>query len=152
MLKTTMIAAGMLVLGSSLAFAQSSAPYNSLGGVMPPGGSYNAPNGANGSAPLRDVGTPSANATDTANGGTSSTTILSQSNKNQSAAGMPSSNYGQGMPGGQSAGSQVGRQYGTQQAYGGMSGDQGSSNSVCITDEYGYKYNCRGDRIGGPRR
>jgi hypothetical protein len=121
----------VLVLGSSLAFAQSNAPY-----------------GANGSAPLRDVGTPSANATDTATGGTSSTTILSQSNKIQSAAGMPSSNYGQGMPGGQSAGTQ----YGTQQAYGGMNGDQGNPNRVCITDEYGRKYNCRGDRIGGPRR
>jgi hypothetical protein len=153
-------AASLLALGSSLAFAQSSTQYNSPGGVMPPGGSYNAPNGANGSAPLRDVGTPSANATDTATGGTSSTTILSQSNKNQSAAGMPSSNYGQGMPAGQSAGSQIaapaygtqyGNQYGTQQAYG-MSGDQGNPNRVCMTDEYGYKYNCRGDRIGGPRR
>jgi hypothetical protein len=157
MLKTMTIAACVLALGSSLAFAQTSAQYNSPGGVMPPGGSYNAPQGANGSAPLRDVGTPSANATDTANGGTSSTTILSQSNKNQSAAGMPSSNYGQGMPGGQSAGSQVaapvyGTQYGTQQAYGGMSGDQRNPNGVCITDEYGHKYNCRGDRIGGPRR
>jgi hypothetical protein len=141
MLKTTMIAACVLALGSSLAFAQTN--------IMPPGGANNAPSGANGSASMRDVGTPSANATDTANGGTSSTSILSQSNKNQSAAGMPSSNYGSGMPSGQSAGAQ----YGTQQAYGGMSGDQNANpNGVCITDEYGYKYNCRGDRIGGPRR
>jgi hypothetical protein len=61
------------------------------------------------------------------------------------------------MPGGQSAGARgaapvYGDPYGTQQAYGGMSGDQRNPNSVCITDEYGYKYNCRGDRIGGPRR
>jgi hypothetical protein len=131
MLKTTTIAACVLALSGSLALAQSAAQY------MPPGGSYNAPYGTNGSAPLRDVGAPSANATDTAGGGTSSTSILSQSNKNQSAAGMPSSNYGSGA----------------QQAYGGgMSGDQANPNSVCITDEYGYKYNCRGNRIGGPRR
>jgi hypothetical protein len=143
MLKTTTIAACVLVLSGSLALAQTN--------VLPPGGAYNAPGGANGAAPLRDVGTPSANANDTASGGTSSTSMLSQSNKNQSAAGMPSSSYSYGMPGGQSAGSQYG--YGPQQAYGGMSGDQNANpNAVCITDEYGYKYNCRGDRIGGPRR
>jgi hypothetical protein len=50
----------------------------------------------------------------------------------------------------QSAGAQY--VYGTQQAYGGMSGDQANPNAVCITDEYGHKYNRRGDRIGGPRR
>ena len=150
MIRTTTIAACVLALSGSLAFAQSNAQYNSSGGVLPSGGAYNAPNGANGSAPMRDVGAPSANATDTAAGGTSSTSILSQSNKNQSAAGMPSSSYSPGMPGGQSAGTQYG--YGPQQAYGGISGDQGNPNAVCITDEYGYKYNCRGDRIGGPRR
>jgi hypothetical protein len=134
MLRTTAIAACVLALSGSLALAQSN----------------NAPYGANGAAPLRDVGSPSANASDTVNGSTSSTSILSQSNKNQSAAGMPSSSYSSGMPGGQSAGTQY--RYGPQQAYGGMSGDQTNPNAVCITDEYGYKYNCRGDRIGGPRR
>jgi hypothetical protein len=33
-----------------------------------------------------------------------------------------------------------------------MSDQCGSLNSVAITDEYGRKYNCRGDRIGGGRR
>ena len=33
-----------------------------------------------------------------------------------------------------------------------MDGDESNPNRVCITDEYGYKYNCRGDRIGGLRR
>jgi hypothetical protein len=38
-------------------------------------------------------------------------------------------------------------------APGPMMGDQcGSLSSVAITDEYGRKYNCRGDRIGGGRR
>lgn len=151
MLKTATFAACVLAVSGSLAFAQTSSQYNSSGGVMPPGGTTNAPYGANGAAPMRDIGTPSANAPDTASGGTRSTSILSQSNKNQSAAGMPSSSYGSGAAGGgQAAGMQS--DYGTQQAYGGMSGDQGNPNTVCITDEYGYKYNCRGDRIGGPRR
>jgi hypothetical protein len=157
MLKTTTIAACVLALSSPLALAQSNAQYNSSGGVMPPGGSYNAPGGANGSAPIRDIGTPSANATDTASGGTRSTSILSQSNKNQSAAGMPSSSYSNTMPAGQSPGAQYAPQatqprYGNQQAYGGMSGEQANPNVPCITDEYGRKYNCRGDRIGGGRR
>ena len=150
MLKTTMIAACVLAVSGSLALAQTNAPYNSPGGIMPPDGANNAPYGANGAAPMRDIGTPSANSTTTATGGTSSTSMLSQGKKNQSAAGMPSSNYG-GMQGGQSAGTQYG--YGPQQAYGGMNGDQNASpNGVCITDEYGHKYNCRGDRIGGRRR
>jgi hypothetical protein len=33
-----------------------------------------------------------------------------------------------------------------------MSDQCGSLSSVAITDEYGRKYNCRGDRIGGGRR
>src|SRR5439155_1650244 len=60
----------------------------------------NPPYGAGGAAPMRDVGSPSANANSTATGGTQSTTVLSQSNKRQSAEGMPSSNYDQSMQGG----------------------------------------------------
>jgi hypothetical protein len=30
--------------------------------------------------------------------------------------------------------------------------DNPNPNAVCITDEYGNKYNCRGDRIGRGRR
>ncbi|MBV8186801.1 MAG: hypothetical protein JOY64_10950 [Alphaproteobacteria bacterium] len=134
MLRISTLAACALVMSGSLALAQTS----------------NAPYGTNGSAPLRDVGTTTPNANATAGGGTQSTTMLKQEIKNESASGM-SQSYGQGTAPGYAAPS--GRYgYGTQQAYGGMSGNDSNPNGVCITDEYGYKYNCRGDRIGGPRR
>lgn len=151
MLKTSTIAACVLALSGSVAMAQS----NSSSGWMPPGPN-NAPYGANGAAPAHDIGSPTANATDTAAGGTQSTTGLSQNNKLQSAAGTPSSNYGQAMPAGQSAGAQAA--YGSQQAqapYGAQSGMQPgpmtNPNAAYITDEYGYKYNSRGERIGRVR-
>ena len=154
MLKTTMIAACVLGLSGSVALAQNNAQYNSSGGILPPGGATAAPYDANGSAPMRDVGSPTANATDTANGGTQSTTMLHQKIKNESAAGYNRS-YGQ-APLGSTAGyarTTNEYRYGPQQAYGAMDSSQNPNpNAVCITDEYGYKYNCRGDRIGGPRR
>jgi hypothetical protein len=140
MLKIPTLAACALAMSGSLALAQTASQY------MPPGGAYEAPYGTNGSAPLRDVGSPSANANDTAGGGTRSTTILKQEIKNESAAGMPQS-YGQAPVGA----TRSYAPYGTQQAYGGT-GYGTNPNRVCITDEYGYKYNCRGDRIGAARR
>src|SRR5688572_6553560 len=126
MLKISTIAACALALSSGMALAQ----------VSMPAGPNAAPGGAGGSAPVNSIGSPSANAQDNMGGGTRSTTVLSQSNKNQSAAGMSSSDY--------SSGAQL--QYGTQpqQAQGGPDNPRG----VAITDEYGNQYNSRGDKIG----
>jgi hypothetical protein len=141
MLKTSTIAACVFALSSGVALAQ-----------MVPAGPNAAPGGASGSTPPNTIGSPTANAQDTLNGGTRSTTVLSHSNKNQSAAGMPRSDY--------SSGAQM--QYGTQPQYqaqgrgmGSMtSGDIDNPRAVAITDEYGNKYNSRGERIGhgGPMR
>ena len=132
MLKTSTIAACVLALSGAAAFAQTS--------WVPPGPN-NPPAGAGGGAAVRDIGSPSANVIDTYGGQTRSTTILSQSNKQQSAAGMASSNYaGYGAQG-----------YMPQQAQ--MSYGQGyNTGNVFITDEYGYQYNSRGERIGRVRR
>jgi hypothetical protein len=138
MLKTTTIAACVLALSGGVALAQMN--------PMPPGPNA-APGGAGGSAPATSIGTPSANSQDTVGGGTRSTTVLSQTNKNQSAAGMSRSDY--------SSGAQM--QYGTQpmypsQAQGGMTGGPGDNpRAVAITDEYGNQYNSRGDKIGRGR-
>ena len=130
MLRISTIAACALALSSGVALAQ----------TMPPGPNA-APYGAGGSAPARSIGSPSANAQDNLGGGTRSTTVLSQTNKNQSAAGMSRSDY--------SSGAQL--QYGTQpqQAQGMMGSD--NPRVVAITDEYGNQYNSRGDRIGRGR-
>jgi len=137
MLKTMTIATGVLAFSGGVALAQ--------GNFMPPGPNA-APGGAGGSAPASTIGTPSANAQDTVGGGTRSTTILSQTNKNQSAAGMPRSDY--------SSGAQM--QHGTQPQYqaqgsGMMGGQSDNPRGVAITDEYGNQYNSRGDRIGRGR-
>jgi hypothetical protein len=131
MLKTSTIAACVLALSGSVALAQ----------IMPVGPNT-APGGAGGSAPPSSIGSPSANVQDTLGGGTRSTTILSQTNKNQSAAGMSRSDY--------SSGAQL--QYGTQpQQAQGMMGGPDRPRGVAITDEYGNQYNSRGDKIGrGP--
>ena len=128
MLKTSTIAACVLALSGSVALAQ----------IMPVGPN-SALSGAGGSAPPSSIGSPSANAQDTLGGGTRSTTVLSQSNKNQSAAGMSRSDY--------SSGAQL--QYGTgpQQAQSQMGGPD-RPRGVAITDEYGNQYNSRGDKIG----
>jgi hypothetical protein len=141
MLKTTTIAACVLALSGGVALAQ--------GNYMPPGPNT-APGGAGGSAPANTIGSPSANAQDTVGGGTRSTTVLSQTNKNQSAAGMSRSDY--------SSGAQM--QYGTQPQYpnqyqaqgqGMMGGASDNPRAVAITDEYGNRYNSRGDKIGRGR-
>ena len=138
MLKTMTITACVLALSGSVALAQ--------GNYMPPGPNT-APGGATGSAPASSIGVPSANAKDTVGGGTRSTTVLSQSNKNQSAAGMPRSDY--------SSGAQM--QYGTQPQYqaqppGMTGGASDNPRTVAITDEYGNRYNSRGDKIGRGRQ
>ena len=93
-------------------------------------------------APVNSIGSPSANAQDNMGGGTRSTTVLSQSNKNQSAAGMSRSDY--------SSGAQL--QYGTQpQQAQGMMGGPDNPRGVAITDEYGNQYSSRGDKIGRGR-
>ena len=137
MLKTMTIAAGVLALSGGVALAQSS--------MMPPGPNA-APGGAGGSAPASTIGTPSANAQDTVGGGTRSTTVLSQTNNNQSAAGMARSDYSSGAK----------MQYGTQPRYqaqgsGMMAGQSDNRRGVAITDEYGNQNNSRGDRIGRGR-
>ena len=128
MLRISTIAACALALSSGVALAQ----------TMPPGPNA-APGGAGGSAPVSSIGSPSANVQDNMGGGTRSTTVLSQSNKNQSAAGMSRSDY--------SSGAQL--QYGTQpQQAQGMMGGPDNPRGVAITDEYGNQYNSRGDKIG----
>jgi len=130
--KISTIAAGVLALSGGIALAQ-----NSPSDWVPPGPNA-APGGAGGAAPIGTVGSPTANAQDTLNGGTRSTTILSQSNKNQSAAGMPRSDYN----------AQAQMQYGAQ----GMApGQMDNPRAVAITDEYGNQYNSRGERIGRGR-
>ncbi len=135
MLKISTIAACALALSSGVALAQN---------PMPPGPNA-APGGAGGSAPASSIGSPSANVQDNMGGGTRSTTVLSQTNKNQSATGMSRSDY--------SSGAQL--QYGTQpqyQAQGpGMMGGPDNPRGVAITDEYGNQYNSRGDKIGRGR-
>jgi hypothetical protein len=128
MLKTSMIVASLLALSGSAAIAQSYAPWI-------PAGPNAAPGGAGGPAPATSIGSPSPNATDTVGGGTRSTTILSQSNKAQSAAGASRSDYD----------SQAQLQYG---ALGLAAGAQDNPRRVAITDEYGNQYNRRGERIG----
>jgi hypothetical protein len=131
MLKISTIAACALALSSGAALAQN---------PMPPG--HHAAPGTGDSAPARSVGSPSANAQDNMGGGTRSTTVLSQTNKSQSAAGPSSSDY--------SSGAQM--QHGTQpqqaQGPGMMGGPSDNPRAVAITDEYGNQYNSRGDKIG----
>jgi hypothetical protein len=137
MLKTSTIAACVLALSGAVAMAQTYSQAPGQPGWIPPGPG-NPPAGAGGPASARDIGSPSANVNQAVGGQTQSTTILSQSNKAQSAAGMPSANYGQPY-------------YGAQAQMAGAQGDCGNPRSVAITDEYGNKYNCRGDRIGRGR-
>ena len=135
MLRISTIAACALALSSGVALAQ----------TMPPGPNA-APGGAGGSAPVSSIGSPSANVQDNMGGGTRSTTVLSQTVKNQSAAGMSSSDYSSGAQ----------RQYGTQPQAPGQFQAQGMGGSdnpraVALTDEYGNQYNSRGDKIGRGR-
>ena len=139
MWKTSTIAICALVLSGSLAMAQT---YNQSPGWVPPAPG-NPPGGAGGPAPVGDIGSPTANANQTVNGQTGSTSMLSYSNKAQSAAGASGSNYGNGpvaTNGRYSYGSQAQMQYGGQDSC-------GNTGAVAITDEYGRRYNCRGDRL-----
>jgi hypothetical protein len=75
--------------------------------------------------------------------------MLSYSNKAQSAEGMSGSNYGNG-PATNSRhydGSQAQTQYGGSQMQYGTPDSCGNTRAVAITDEYGHRYNCRGDRL-----
>jgi hypothetical protein len=138
MWKTSTIAICALVLSGSLAMAQTYSP--SPGWVPPAPG--NPPGGAGGPAPVRDIGGSTANANQTVGGQTESTSILSQTNKAQSAAGMSSSNYGNGPIAAQGPRSQA-----QQMQYGGAQDSCATTGAVAITDEYGNRYNCRGDRL-----
>jgi len=83
---------------------------------------------------VRDIGSPTGNVDQNYTGRTSSTTILSQTNKQQSAAGASRSDYT----------SQAQLQYGGQ-----------ARGNVYMTDEYGFKYDSRGNRLdarGNPMR
>jgi hypothetical protein len=131
MLKTSTIVACVLALWGSAAMAQ-----NWPSQWMPPGPN-DAPGGANGPARARDIGSPSANVNQTVGGRTTSTTILSQTNKQQSAAGASHSDYT----------SQAQLQNGIRPS--------GSRGNVYMTDEYGFKYDSRGNRLdarGNPMR
>ena len=146
MWKTSTIAICALALSGSLAMAQT---YNQSPGWVPPAPG-NSPGGAGGPAPVRDIGATTANANQTVNGQTSSTSMLSYSNKAQSAEGMSSSNYGNGPVATNSRyyyGSQAQTQYGGSQAQYGAQDSCGNTRAVAITDEYGRRYNCRGDRL-----
>jgi hypothetical protein len=128
MLKTSTIVACVLALSGSVAMAQ-----NWPSQWMPPGPN-DAPGGANGPARVRDIGSPTGNVDQNYTGRTSSTSILSQTNKQQSAAGAAHSDYT----------SQAQLQYGGQ-----------SRGNVYMTDEYGFKYDSRGNRLdarGKPMR
>jgi hypothetical protein len=128
MLKMSTIVACTLALSGSAALAQSYAPWM-------PAGPNAAPGGAGGPAPTSSVGSPSPNVQDTVGGGTRSTSILSQSNKAQSAAGASRSDYT----------SQAQLQYGAPAL---ATGPTDNPRRVAITDEYGNQYNSRGQRIG----
>jgi hypothetical protein len=147
MWKTSTLAICALVLSGSLAMAQTYSP--SPGWVPPAPG--NPPGGAGGPAPVRDIGGSTANANQTADGRTSSTSMLSYSNKAQSAEGMSGSNYGNGPVATNSRydGSQAQQmQYGAQeQMQSGAQDSCGNAGAVSITDEFGNRYNCRGDRL-----
>ncbi|HTR85583.1 MAG TPA: hypothetical protein VMI56_13975 [Reyranella sp.] len=130
MLKTSTIAACVLALSAPVALAQSSWMTNWI-----PNGPSDAPGGANGAAPTRDVGQTSANVGATGDSRSTSSSILEQRLKQQSAAGATSPAYNTNVPAGYSS-----------QA---MTMDEPRSNSrrVYLTDEYGFHYNSRGDRI-----
>ncbi|UYN97463.1 MAG: hypothetical protein KIT25_11195 [Enhydrobacter sp.] len=133
LLKTSTIAACALAL-SGAAVAQ---------GVSP------APGGATGAGPVESIGTTTPNANATAPG-TNSSSVLSHTNKSQSAAGESGSAY---TP-------QAQRMYSSDQAQtgptsqGAIRGRTGvvdpsaqGPNQVYIVDEYGRRYNREGMRI-----
>lgn len=125
MTKISLITACALVLSGSAALAQSN---------WTPPGPNSGPGGASGAAPTRDVGTqPSVGNTPSA--ATTSSSMTEQQNKEMSAGQMaPSPTY-----------------YDQQQAAAPMDEEIGSGgrmrHRVAITDEYGFHYDRRGDRL-----
>jgi hypothetical protein len=132
MLKRSMIAACVLALSAGSAFAGD----NWMTNWIPPGPN-DAAGGANGAALTRDVGVTSANVNETGDSRTTSSSILEQRLKEQSAAGATSPIYN----------AQPDDRY-QAQAWG---SDQPATvyhgRRVYITDEYGFKYDGRGNRI-----
>jgi len=132
MLKRSMIAACVLALSAGSAFAGD----NWMTNWIPPGPN-DAHGGANGAAPTRDVGASSANVGETGGMGSTSSSILEQRLKQQSAAGVSSPVYNAQPDEGYQA-----------QAWG---SDRPAAmyhgRAVYITDEYGFKYDNRGNRI-----
>lgn len=130
MMKTSLIAAGLLALSGTVAFAQPS---------WMPGGPGTAPGGADGATRTRDVGTsPTANAVGT--GQTQSSTMLEQQIKQQSQAGATQAPVG-GYNG--SVGLGGPDRYQAQA----MDEPMRGPHRVAMTDEYGFKYDARGDRL-----
>lgn len=135
LLKTSTIAA-CVVLAGSAALAQ--------GQYLP------APGGSTGTGTVESIGTGTPNA-DQAAPGTNSTSVLSHTNKAQSAAGAPRSNYTANEQS-RSAGDMAAAPYGPGTApVRGQAGvvDQSAMapNQTYIVDEYGRHYNRMGERI-----
>jgi hypothetical protein len=121
MLKTSAIAACVLTLSGGVALAQG----NWLTNWIPPGPS-DAPGGANGPARARAIGgDPNVNAT--YNGTTTSSSMSRQQTKWESAHGVASSPFqAQALTANESA---------------------RGAHRVYITDEYGFRYDRRGNRL-----
>ncbi len=140
MLKTSTIVACVLALSAPAALAQSG---NWISSTMPPGPN-DAAGGANGAANVRNVGTPAPSANQTAGTGTTSSSILSQTVKQESAAGVQSSSYTR----------QAQMRYGMQNTAQAPNDrlvsttePQRGPHRVAITDEYGHKYDSEGNRL-----
>jgi hypothetical protein len=131
MLKTSTIAACVLALSAPVALAQN----NWMTNWAPPGPT-DQPGGANGAAPTRDVGSTSANVNQTGDSRSTSSSILEQRLKQQSASGSWAPAYNTSAPPGYTA-----------QA---MTMDEpmrGGRHRIALTDEYGFHYDSRGDRL-----
>ncbi len=136
MWKSSTIAACVLALSGSAAMAQT----NGMTGWMP-SGPNDAPGGANGPARVRSIGQGDPNVNDTAGSRTTSSSMLKQEIKTESAMGATSAPgsyaYGQYRPG--YAYQAQALTADTEPAYG--------PHRVYLTDEYGFKYDSQGNRL-----
>ena len=132
MLKRSMIAACVLALSAGSAFAGD----NWMTNWIPPGPG-DATGGANGAARTRDVGVSSANVNETGDSRSTSSSILEQRLKQQSASGIANPAYNI-VPDDQYRAQAWGSDQPARTYHG---------RSVYITDEYGIKYDSRGYRI-----
>jgi hypothetical protein len=132
MLKRSMIAACVLALSAGSAFAGD----NWMTNWIPPGPN-DAPGGANGAAHTRDVGVTSANVNETGDSRTTSSSMLEQRLKKQSAAGVSNPAYN----------IQPDDQYRAQAWGSDRPAQTYRGRSAYIIDEYGFKYDSRGNRI-----